>query len=118
MFFFELAGGGTRRIMFFLRMPSTDMEVRLLPDDKLLVGFGEEDVDLPTAWTATITEPLPYSPLATVTGFITGPWDSTAGEYKDNRELNMISWRDFNSPKESLRLIMAQDPTRVRIKIV
>jgi len=38
MFFFELARGATRRIMFFLCLPPTDTETRLLPDDKLKIS--------------------------------------------------------------------------------
>jgi hypothetical protein len=90
--------------MFFLRMPSSDTDVRILPDDKLLVLFEEGELNLKKAWTATVTEPLPYSPLATITGFITRPWDNTTGEYRDKRELKMIPWKDLKGPKESLRL--------------
>jgi hypothetical protein len=67
MFFFELYGGEYRRIMFSLRMSPGDKEVCFRPDDKLNAFFDEEQ-DITQAWSTTITEPLPYSPLAMVTG--------------------------------------------------
>jgi hypothetical protein len=90
MYFFELYGGEDRRIMFFLRMSPSDKEVRLQPDDKLNVFF-DEDRDDTQAWSATITEPLPYSPLAMVTGYITRPWDKEKKGYKDTTKLEAVS---------------------------
>jgi len=117
MFFFELYGGEDRRIMFFLRMSPSDEEVRLQPDDKLKVFFNGEQ-DSTQAWSATITEPVPYSPLAMVTGYITRPWDEEKECYKDTIKLEAVSWKLLHNPKRALGIILGQTPYRVRLELV
>jgi hypothetical protein len=58
--------------MFFLRLINGDNEIRLLPDNKLLVFLDEEN-DITKAWNAIIIKPLSYSPLIIITGYITRP---------------------------------------------
>jgi hypothetical protein len=117
IFLFELAGGASRRIMFFLRMPDIDTDVRLLPYDKLQIFFDEGEHDQKKGWKAVVIEPLPYSPLATITGFVTRPWDKKAKDYLDKRELRMIPWQDLKSPKEALHQILTQQPYQVGVEI-
>jgi hypothetical protein len=117
MFFFELYGGGDRRIMFFLRMSPSDKEVRLQPNDKLNVLFDEEQ-DITQAWSATITEPMPYSPLAVVTGYITRPWNREKKGYKNTTELKAVSWKVLHNPQRALDIILGQTPYQVGLRLV
>ena len=117
MFFFELYGGRNRRIMFFLRTASSDEEVRLLPNDKLAVSFDKER-DVTMAWNATVVEPLPYSPLSVVTGYITRPWDKEAKAYKDTRDLKMVPTTRLKDRRQALRRIMSQEPYQVGLRLI
>ena len=117
MFFFELYGGGDRHIMFFLRMSPSDKEVRLQPDDKLNVFFNGEQ-DSTQAWSATITEPLPYSPLDMVTGYITRPWDEEKKDYKDTTKLKAVSWKVLHNPQRALGIILGQTPYQAGLRLV
>ena len=94
MRFFEIPGGEDRRVFFFLEMPVYE-EVRLLPGDKLQV-FLDEVQDEDKAWNATITEPLPFSPVNQVTGWITRSWNKETRDYKDKRGLKAIPWQRLN----------------------
>jgi len=117
MFFFEVYGGEDRRIMFFLRMSPSDKEVRLQPGDKLNVFFDREQ-DITQAWNATVTGPLPYSPLAMATGYITRPWDEEKEGYMDTAELEAVSWKVLHNPQRALGIILGQTPYQVGLRLV
>ena len=116
MRFFEIPGGENRRVFFFLEMP-VDEEVRLLPGDKLQV-FLDEEQDVTKALNATITEPLPFSPINQVTGWITRPWNKEARDYKDKRDLKAISWQRLNDVSRATYLIMKQPPHEVGLQLI
>lgn len=115
MFFFELPGGSDRRVMFFLRVSSSDIEVRLMPGDNLHVFFDDER-DITKAWNATIMDPLPYSPLSTYTGYITRPWDKENQTYKDNCSLQAVPWSSLHTPATGIKRILEQ-PYLVGLKL-
>src|SRR6266516_4226011 len=105
--------------MFSLRMSLNDKEVSLQPDDKLKDFFDEEQ-DITQAWSTTITstEPLPYSPLAMVTGYITRPRNKEKKGYKDTTKLEAVSWKLHHNPKRALGLILGQTPYQVGLELI
>jgi hypothetical protein len=115
MRFFEIPGED-RRVFFFLEMPA-DEEVCLLPGDKLQVSLDKEQ-DVTKAWNATITEPLPFSPISQVTGWITRPWNKEARDYKDKPDLRAIPWQHLNNVSRANYVIMKQPPHEVKLRVI